>query len=708
MNAITILGYTIPDSQIMGGHLTLTNSMICDELSADDATFEVNYVDAADVPAYLYASDGEQLFSVHGVPLMAYESQNTSLDIARIPYGTPLVYEHNGNVIGKFYVTSVEQTGTYRWVINAQSAIGLLIRQEHNGGIYSVDNGDTIESVIDEIMAGLNIPYTVSNQIASQYVAGWLKIRNCRDNLEDLCFAFGISVMKDANGDLVFDFNEPDQAEDTFSENEIYIGGAKKLVAPVSKVTVYEHAFYEVLTRPAVVVFDNTSDVTANNQKIIFDNPIIVSTITTTGTITISESNANYAIVSGLGTISAIEYTHTIKALEENTGITTVENKEIVYRENTLVNTLNSENCLKRVAAFYSQANTVEYDTVIENERAGELVQYPDPFTREEKAGLIKQLDIDISGILKSATKLTDNWLPSHLGNNFSECEIFTEDGSYTVPAGVETVRIVMGQGGQGGQGGEAGHASMLAIEGLFDPQFVHLEGGVHGTAGVKGNAGKVYAVNIAVSEGDVLAVHIGAGGLGSAAVAAGQTASLGAEGGETTITLNGETIYSSASGSVPVYPYVEMLTGELFAFSGENGVDGADGGSLYGAQAGFSVTYKGNTYSGGQGYGGTQHGSYAYSNIGGSGAAVGNNGAQAPSYNQPPTGANAIDGADATIAGSGGEGGHGGGGGGSGVMRRYYNDPSDPRYWSVVAQSAGGNAGKGGDGKSGFALIYH
>lgn len=40
--------------------------------------------------------------------------------------------------------------------------------------------------------------------------------------------------------------------------------------------------------------------------------------------------------------------------------------------------------------------------------------------------------------------------------------------------------------------------------------------------------------------------------------------------------------------------------------------------------------------------------------------------------------------------------------------MRRYRNDPSDPKYWSVIAQSVGGNAGKGGDGADGIAFIYH
>lgn len=707
MNSITILGYTIPDSQIMSGNIILTNSMICDELSADEAFFEVNYFGPAPVEGLLYASGGEQLFTKYGEALTYLEEQNAALVLDSIPYGTPIVYSHNDKVIGKFYTTGIQRTGKYRWEITAQSAIGLLIRQEHNGGVYSVANGDTIGSLIDEIMAGLSITYTVSQSLINQYVAGWLPVASCRDNLKQVCFAFGISVMKDSNGDLLFEFNEPEEPEATLIESNIFIGGKKNYITPISRATVYEHAYYAVVSRTPVIVFDNTGETQADNLKIIFDNPVIESTLTPTGTLVISESNANYAIVSGLGTIEGVEYTHTIKVLTEDTGVTTAEDKEKVYRDMTLVNALNSENCLKRVASYYSQASEIVYDIVAESERPGEMVQYPDPFEEESKAGLIKRMDINVSGILKSNTLLTEGWLPNHLGNNFSEVEIFTEDGSYTIPEGVEVVRIVMIQGGQGAQGGEAGHASMLDIP-WYDPQIEHMEGGVHGTAGVKGSAGKVYAINIPVTEGDVLAVHIGAGGLGTAAVAAGQTAALGAEGGETTITINGETVYSSASGSIPVYPYAELLSGNLYAFTGEDGVDGADGGSLYGAQPGSNVIYKGTTYYGGAGRYSEDHGSYTYANIGGSGAAVGEDGVQAPSYNAAAKGADANDGADATIPGSGGEGGHGGGGGGSGVMRRYRNDPSDPKYWSVIAQSVGGNAGKGGDGADGIAFIYH
>lgn len=712
-NEITINGYTIPDSQIIDGNIILNNSMICDELSADEASFEITYNGPALIDGYLYSNQGDQLFSSEGDALMSLQEQNVGLDPNSIQYGATVVYKHKGNVIGKFYVKSVEQTAKNRWAITAQSAIGVLINQEHNGGIYSVSHGDTIKSVIDEIMTGLNISYTVSNQIKSQFVAGHLPVASCRDNLLQLCFAFGISIMKDANGDLVFDYNEPSQPEAILPDSRIYLGGKKTRIMPVSKATIYEHAFYAVTSIAPVILFDNTNDVSANNQKIIFENPVIVSTITTTGTITISESNANYAIVTGVGTVQGVEYTHTIKVLEENTGITTVENKEVVYRDATLVNALNSDNCLKRVANYYSTANEVDYDIVVVAERPGEMLQYPDPFTDEQKTGLIKQMSIDVSGILKSATKLTEGWLPNHLGNNYTDYELITSGASWTADK-TGTVRIYLVGGGQGGHGGTNGSAGTRHGS----------TGGAGGAAGNGGNGGNIYVIELEVVSGQTYTISIGSGGAGGGAGVD------GSNGGVTTITVNGVT-YSSASGGTSAAGIINQFTGDVFALPGGVGVAGAAGGR--GGQAdgqgasgstGEDITYEGVTYKGGNGGGYSYYDGdarpYAHSlGGGGGGAAVGGNGGDGTkgtmswdwygqqSYHWGAEGGNGGRGGDAmartakTLIGGGGDGGHGGGGGGSsgavsGITTDWDHNPG-----------AGGNGGTGGQGAPGFIMIY-
>ena len=692
MNAISILGYILPDSQVKSGSLTLTNAMISDDLSADEASFDVCYDGPAPYEGFLYASGGEQLFAIGGEALTVWEEQGTTINLHNIPYGTPLVYSHDGYVIGKFYTKEVTQTGQYLWHITAQSAMGLLITQEHNGGIYSPSNGDNIESVIDEIMSGLNIPYTVSANIASQGVAGWLPVASCRDNLKQLCFAFGISVLKDANGDLLFDFNEPDMPEAALLEENIYMGGTKTLVAPATKVTVYEHAFYAITTNDPVVVFDNTGDTAVTNQKIVFNNPVIVSTLTTTGTITISESGANYAIVSGVGTISAVEYTHTAKALEQATGATTSENKEVIIKDAYLVNALNSANCLNRVAAYYTQANEVNYDFVTEYERPGELVTYPDPYSSGmQVAGLIKTMNITVSGILKSVSKLTEGWLPDYLGNNYSDYELIESGASWTADK-TGTMRFVLCGGGQGGQAGQQGQAGT----GYGLEQYATTYGGAGGEGGNGGDPGKIYAVDVAVTQGTTYTISLGTGGAGGASNGA-----LGTNGTATTITINGTT-YSSANGSVLEYGYVNALTGDIYAVQGGSGVAGASGGdgNDWTGAPGGDVTYNGITYTGGakgpagsEGPGGS-----------GGGAAVGANGGNGYNGSDNATSGFGGAGGSATIAGvgnsglgGGGNGGHGGGGGGAMAMHHYWGGNG----------GSGGNGSAGATGGNGFILIY-
>lgn len=697
MNAISILGYIIPDSQVKSGKVVLNNSMLGNDLAADEAIFEVHYTGSMPYEDYLYSNENDQLFSNEGDALLGWESQSATIDLNNIPYGTPIVYSHDGNVIGKFYTKQIIQTETNFWQITSQSAMGILITQEHNGGVYSADSGDTIKSVIDEIMNGLNIPYTVSNAIKDQAVAGWLPVASCRDNLQQLCFAFGISVLKDSDGDLLFDFNEPDTPEATLIASKVYLDGRDRaLIAPATKVTVYEHAYYPITTMTPITVFDNTTDVSATNQKIIFDNPVIVSTLTTTGTITISESGANYAIVSGVGTVTAVEYTHTIKVLTQNTSVTTAENKELTVKDATLVNALNSANCLNRVAAYYTEANEVTLGFVMEAERAGELVAYPKPFSSELVAGLIKQMNITVSGILKSATKLTEDWLPRYLGNNFSDYELITSGASWT-PDFTGNVRVFLCGGGKGGYGGFNGGGASGNTP------------GTGGLGGQGGEAGKIFVFNISVVSGTTYSLTLGTGGSGGAT-----NNGEGSLGTATSITISGTT-YSSSNGAVPSNGLVNPITGDIYALQGEQGTQGANGG-MYGwtssnsyvyddvwyyinaGQNGGDVTYDGVTYTGGVGGTASNYEGYAKTGGGGGGAAVGNNGNNGGNT-KGGNGANAslVASDNVTTLGGGGHGGHGAGGGGCGGLDSTGFPGTD---------GVGGQGSLGADGGNGFILI--
>lgn len=700
----------ITDEQIKAGSLTLANSMIGDELSADEAEFTVI---SGDEDA-LFDSDLEQLLDSDGEALLTSDSFGIPIDLNSLPYGTPIRFS-SGLLIGAttWLTKEVKQIGKGMWTITGQSPIGVLINMEHNGGIYSGDT-DTVLSVIQEILADYTGSFYVDPEIENEPVSGWLPVASCRDNLQQLCFALGISVLKSPLGILRFVYNAPDTPSRAIGEDIIYMGATKNYLSPVSSVTVYEHSYYPITTAVRKTVFDNVGGVAAVDQKVIFENPIIVSTLQTTGTLTYSEAGANYAIVSGTGTLTGVEYSHSYKVLSEVINDTSnIEGKEIVYKDATLVNPLNSTNCLKRIAAYYSLASENQIDFVRTRERSGDLVSYPDPFTSQTVAGMIKEMTLTVSGIVKARAKLTEGWLPRYLGNDFSRYFIVdtsnpTFDLSTMPDYDGGDIRIVLiggGQGGQGGQGGRSGQAGQATSQEPYCGV-----GGAGGIAGIGGTAGKVYITDIS-SPSATYAITIGTGGTGGTGGASDADGADGALGGDTTFGT-----YSSSSGTSPDYGYANPLDpNTLYSQNGDNGLynggSGADG--SIGSDGEDVATYKGGL----SGNGWIIGNPYSIAGFGGGGgAAYGNNGNPGTDGVAPGHGSsdlyagNGGNGADAINAtqniltyGSGGRGGCGGGGGGGGG-----NSYSTYYVQHPGSAGTGGKGGNGSDGNQGCVIVFY
>lgn len=706
---------TIYDEQIKAGSLTLAQTMIGDELSADEMEFTV----ISGEEDALFDSDLEKLKDSNNQFLLAAGSFGVELDLTDTPYGTKISFlrkEMDYSLpipaevevyIATMYITEVKQISKGMWNIKAQSAMGMLINQQHNGGIYI---GETVKSVIDDIMSGVSgITYLIANSVKNEPVTGWLPVASCRDNLQQLCFSLGISIIKTGSGGLTFKYNEPSQPARSILNDEIYLGATRNSPSPVSSVTVYEHSYYPITTAVRKTVFDTVSGVAAVDQKVIFENPIIVSTLQTTGTLTYSEAGANYAIVSGTGTLTGVEYSHSYKVLTEVINDSTnVQGKEIVYKDATLVNPLNSTNCLKRIAAYYSLAGENQVDFVAKAlphvDRPGDLVAYPDPYTSDMVSGLIKTMNVTISGIMKSQSTITSGWLPRYLGNTFSQVEEITSGITWT-PDFTGDVRIVLGSSGNGGDKGEDGENGQRGN--IFNPAFG--KAGKSGIGGDGGAPGKVNVIETSVVAGTAYNISLGAPGT------AGTTGSeTGGVGNPTTITINGTT-YSSEDGSVPENGFSDALTGKLYSLYGDKGTDAAESGDgnapgsnlsvddvtyIGGAAGAIFTHFKGRCYGGGgsgavYGKNGNAGADGRDASVGGRSHAVPGAGADGVSPN-PPT--------KTVPFGGGGHGGHGASGGGGGSVGQDSWDGD----WIASAGGIGGTGSDGLAGGGGFILVYH
>lgn len=713
-NEITVSGDNYIDKRIVSGSVFMVQSMDGNELQYDklDATLDLHSF----IPTLFVPKDADGLLTSED-QLYGVRPRISVLvaDPSSYKAGAVVLYKHNGSLVGKYYMASIERVGKTQYKIECVSPVGMLAKSKHYGGIY---NGILFPALVAEIIGGV-VPFTVSPDLADQVVYGWLPVASRRDNLHQALFAMGASAQKDANGDLYI----APLFDDTYTElpgGRIYGGGSVSYPNAVAKVSVVEHTYTAFASDDTVTLFEGivaAETVTTPNGTvtegtiILFDNPMHDLVIENG---TILESGVNYAVLGPAGNckLTGQQYTHTARETIRPETSAAGESEDVVSVANaTLVSVVNSENVVSRLYSYYSSAKTVSLPIVVDAERAGSVVQFEDPFGDLTK-GIITSMDINMSGTLKAEAEIVADYSPGNAGNFYKDLAIISEDGSWTVPDGITKIRVVLiggGNGGEAGQAGESGEAGP-AYSSIYAAGSAKVYQGGPGNGGAGGRGGvpgKVYMATLTVNPGDTLSAVIGQGGAGAAF---GSNPGTGAP-----TTFGG---LSSDSGSSAGAGYAALMGGGIYALPGADGVAGGRGQEPGTAVTNGGerpiVTYDGNTWQAGTNLGYTTNSDgddlVIAGGGNGGGAAVGfngNDGEQGIAGTTSAVGGNGgigatpVAAASGTVAGSGGSGGHGGGGGGGGgcaIATTPYNSKG----------GAGGEGGKGGNGAPGIVLIYY
>lgn len=689
MNTIIYKNYTFEDSLILSGTIHVANSMICDSLEAD--TLTVTLVATDDTP-----------------------------NLSNFEFGTPLEYYHDDNLIGRFYVQSVQRTSRDFYKVECISSVGLLMYKRHLGGLYT---GETAGSIIAEILG--DFEYSIDNEVSNVRIFGHLPIATCRDNLQQVLFVTGASILKDNDGFIHIKYNQPSEAREIAIEN-IFIGGTQKYTAPATTVTINSHEYYAGNSTEEQELY-NTNGLTVTNAFVEFSEPC--HDLRGDG-LTIISSDVNYAYVSGSGALYGKPYVHFTNQVTVNTGASNIEPVQAQVSDCTLVNILNAENIAKRIGNYYSNVAEVSCSVISEGEKTGDLVLFTDPFG-DMKQGYIKDIDLTFSKMLRSSLNLATGWKPLYIGNTYDRYIILTRDdivsGTWTVPIEMRNkpAFVVLFSGGNGGDGGYDGteggvtdYGYALGGEG-WRQYYRFTPGGEGGEGGKGGSCGKTLSTQIS-NLAQSYEISIGQGGAGGEA--------NGGEGSPGTHTTFGE--YDTDNGSDFEGNYINLITGEIYATSGEDGPNGGSGGSV-----GVEFNIDNPTNLGGNGnsgedvpphYGGLgsllvsnfAYYSLVFSGSGGGGASATSDGEDSRQavINSNASGFSVIgkagDGADAVTVpsanlASGGNG--GGGGGGSGARGIGYRDSSAGSRINYVADAGTPGLGAdGGDGGDGFILIYY
>lgn len=596
MNKIVIGSYEFTDETILENpQKFISNSMLADSLEID--TLEFTVYTTASGTYYIITANGEYYSTSADEPYVAEEGY-----FINTPYATPVMLYKNNTLRGKFFLKSIQRVGMTSYKVQCVSAIGLLDGARTVGGIYT---GETAGNIITALMADAGFSdYTIDPMVAVCNCYGWIPSGSVRDALNQILFAFGASVLKNADGSLYFYFIG-DGNPQVIADNAVYIGGSVDNPATVTDVNLYEHFFTQASDNVEEVLFDNNNTATANNLVMYFDEPM--HSLRVTGTLVINSSGANYATVTGIGQLYGKKYTHTKRLLTQH--IRGGEKNEVTIEQATLISAANSTNCLKRLENYYTNAQSVNMSLIDNNGfKAGDYIQVSNPF-EETVTGFIQEIDETYSATDKANVKLITNWTPSNLGNTYDSFLILTDadlnSGTWTVPVAMrgKQVTIAMFSGASGGQGGEAGGTPSLILRGrdggtvLYDRYNsygfllnydevggITIQSGGAGGKGGKGGASASRMLTFETTLGNSHQITFGQGGAGGTGgtvtrdVALDVTVTpptLGSEGGDSSFdtftTLDGVSFRGT---------YVNLINGQVLAEQGQDGVDGGDGGN--------------------------------------------------------------------------------------------------------------------------------
>ena len=474
-NKITCNNYTLRGRSIRSGNVFIGNSLDGEELAID--TFEFR----ADLKKFAFmTSGGKALTTRDGKIFMC------NANAGEFKFGDIVRHEHGDTLIGKFYLKKPPaRVGKTQFDFISESAMGLLDKRKHYGGVYE---GTPAGDIIAELFG--DIPYTIDSEVAETPIYNWLPVATCRENLHQVLFAIGAGIFKDLEGDVVIKYIETIWPV-LIDADRIYIDGQVDEKAPATRVDVTEYGIHALDGDQTVTLHDSSEYV--ESKLVSFDQPC--HDLEPSEGLTIEESGANYAIVSGVGTLTGKAYTITQRVVSRDTGIEGPENVFPV-EDCTLINAFNSYNVALRVAQYCSEVSETTVGLVVGNERPATEVEYINPFG-ETETGYIKSLSINLSAKLKAIAEIARGFLPSGQGNIFDNYDFLTGSGEWVAPdkngdGSPYPARFILvnpGSPGNPGQNGQNGSTSAP---------------GNGGAPGEGGNGGKILIIDIMITPGAV------------------------------------------------------------------------------------------------------------------------------------------------------------------------------------------------------------
>ena len=446
--------FTIQDADIRLGTITgiRTSSLVGDELAIDEMKVKAN---AANFVHTVYQTTTDAVLrdnapSIYALNEIMDPGELTGL--FSIPFGTRVFCYQNGTLIDTMYFASAERVSKWDYTLTFVSAIGLLDKQTHMGGVYS---GSLLSTVLSSII-GSAFTYTVASDIQSIRVYGWLPIETRREALHQVLFAHGINLIRGSSGNISFNYLQQSTSK-SVPDDRIFLGGTAEYTPPATSIEVTEHSFYKLADDERIVLFDNTDGGEPASRTLIAFDEAPVYDILSNG-LTVHSSGVNYAIITGSGTLTGKRYNHQ-RQIVTRAGAEGTE-KAIRSDRCTLVSVLNSGGVTRRLLSYYSSAQTIKADIIRNGERPGDQLTFNSPFG-ERVTGFLASQDFRITSFERARCEIVTGYEPT--GGDYQNRVMITSSRSWSVPSGITEVMLIIIGGGQGGRGGYPGTAGTAA-----------------------------------------------------------------------------------------------------------------------------------------------------------------------------------------------------------------------------------------------------
>lgn len=606
-------------------------------------------------------------------------------------------YAKSTTVTGISYIGNAV-TGTFKTVSDGSrrwDTVGERI------GYLSISTLDKYRRLVE-----LNKSISFNEDVAALPVFGWIPAGTRREALHQILFSQGINMIRSADGEILFTALSDSVSGEILDDN-LYSNGSEERLQQAKTISVTEHTFSTPSGDPEVL-FDNSQATLTDGEYIAyFRNAPVYGTPTVSGTIRIVNYNCNAAVVTGRGIITGTPYVHSENVISYTNGNVS-DGADVSVADATLVSSLNSDNVMNRLKAYYcADVRKTDVGIRFNGERCGAVYSFTSPLLQRVSAFLTRYTS-RASSFVKSDCEFIRGYVSQKSGG-YTSFAIVPYGSTFTVPEEVKqqaspTIRLnIIGTGGNGSYGGNGSEGDYAERTSSWPSGSA--KGGAGGTGGNGGIGGKILTVSIDVSNVDTVSVE---------------------QSGKNTIvkTYNGSTLantYSSASGSSQDAGFVNAFTGVAYALPGNKGIDGGFGGEGGWVRSGGQLVKGTNgedvgIYHGGLTLQGLDYWEYYiwYTVGGGGGASATDDGRDAyQNFNYQYTyGGDGADGGDPAettpVYGCGGNGGNGGGGGGgAGVRVAQYGEGGIVETNSQTP-GRGGEGGPGGEGYPGCLIIYY